>query len=511
MAKVHKEPLLKDSEYTVELVKELAFFDLTGDKAKTKGTSNKSYHAELHKPKKGSKAQVYTMWGPTGGNQRHEWRYYGDLDEATFDLEKLLKSKKKKGYEEIDVAQRSHGSSEAKKITKAVKLTNDSHLSNGKQKVSTLHNETQRLIGDLMGATNQFVIQTLRCPLGQLTNNQIDRGREALNDARKVLIANKSGKLTKSQEGKVTDFTNEFYRLIPHNLGSGARGQMTELLLNDLTKISDKEQDLDTLLDAKSIGAVLTDSNVDAQYKTLNAGLTFVNHDDPTFKFMTDYFYKSAVRGHGYSFSGRNAIKVANIWSMERKDQENEHFMKNASKIARECGRNNFAKEAGDLYDGAGRWTPKKRPDLDKETAKLFEEANVWLCWHGTRSANVVGITKRGLLIRPTGAVHTGSLYGDGKYFAWQSTKSLNYCDGGYWTGQSNKSQSKYMFLLDCAFGKMHKAPRSQFFRKPPSGFHSVYGKARHSGVRNDEMITYDFKPKDTQSRIRYLFEITGG
>ena len=101
MAKVHKEPLLKDSEYTVELVKELAFFDLTGDKAKTKGTSNKSYHAELHKPKKGSKAQVYTMWGPTGGNQRHEWRYYGDLDEATFDLEKILKSKKKKGYEDM--------------------------------------------------------------------------------------------------------------------------------------------------------------------------------------------------------------------------------------------------------------------------------------------------------------------------------------------------------------------------------------------------------------------------
>ena len=58
MAKVHKSPLLKDGEYTVETVKELAFFDLTGDKAKTKGTSNKSYHAELHKPKKGNRSQV---------------------------------------------------------------------------------------------------------------------------------------------------------------------------------------------------------------------------------------------------------------------------------------------------------------------------------------------------------------------------------------------------------------------------------------------------------------------
>ncbi len=121
----------------------------------------------------------------------------------------------------------------------------------------------------------------------------------------------------------------------------------------------------------------------------------------------------------------------------------------------------------------------------------------------------MVGITKRGLLIRPAGAVHTGSLYGDGKYFAWQSTKSLNYTDGGYWTGGRRHNSSRFMFLLDVAFGKMHVATYSRFYRGAPKGYHSVYGKAGRSGVRNDEMITYDFKKKDSQSRIRYLFEIT--
>jgi poly [ADP-ribose] polymerase len=112
-------------------------------------------------------------------------------------------------------------------------------------------------------------------------------------------------------------------------------------------------------------------------------------------------------------------------------------------------------------------------------------------------------------MIRPSGAVHTGSMYGDGKYFAWQSTKSLNYTDGGYWTG-GNAPSSRFMFLLDSTFGNMYKASHPQFFRGAPKGYHSVYGKAGQSGVRNDEMITYDFKPQDCQSHIRYLLEISG-
>ena len=100
-------------------------------------------------------------------------------------------------------------------------------------------------------------------------------------------------------------------------------------------------------------------------------------------------------------------------------------------------------------------------------------------------------------------------MYGDGKYFAWQSTKSLNYTDGGYWTGGSRSNGTRFMFCLDVAMGNMHIAPRPHFYRCAPSGYHSVYGKARSSGVINDEMITYDFDKKNTQSCIRYLFEIT--
>lgn len=501
--KVQKQPLIKEGDYTVVEVKELAFFDMTGEKAGTQGTSNKSYHAELQVAKVGDKCQIYTIWGPTGAtNQTKEWRHYGSRTHADKDFSAIIKSKTGKGYRVIDVAQRAQGSEAAKAIVKPVTLKGAEQVAPTSM-VCTLPVPTQSLIQHLFGATSQFVSTTLKCPLGQLSNAQIDRGREALNKAKDVLNACGS-KPDKKDLSILQDLTNDFYGEIPHNLGQGSRGQMTHLLFDSITKVVQKEGDLDTLWDAKSVGAVLNaNSGIDAQYKELNADLTWIDPQDPLFKFMSNYFQGSKVSGHGYQ-----SAKVKNLWCLERKDKESEYFLVNVDKIAKECGKHTFAQESRSLCAKSDNWTPNQRPDLDKRMMEIFSKSNTWLCWHGTRSANVVGITKRGLLIRPAGAVHTGSMFGDGKYFAWQSTKSLNYTDGGYWTGGRSNNSSRFMFLLDVSMGNMHIAPNSHFFKGPPKGFHSVYGKAHRSGVYNDEMITYDFDQKDTQSRIRYLFEI---
>jgi len=502
MAKVQKAPLITDGNFTVEDTMILQFFSLTGKESKTKGTSCKSYVIELHKSKISSEAQVYSLWGPTGGTMTKDWRYFSSIATARKEYDKIIKSKKKKGYQEVDVAQRAYGSDAAKQITKAVQFKNADSLKTALPK-STLHLATQRLVEQLFGATNQFVVTTLKCPLGQLTNAQIDKGRDCLNEAKQIVNASK--KLSKPNQNRITELTNEFYTLIPHNLGTGSRGQMTHLLLDDLTKIMGKEDDLDTLLDAKSVGAALAvDAGIDAKYKELQAELTWIDPSDPVFKFMSDYFMRSKVSGHGY-----RSAKVKNLWAMRRNGKGCDTFLLNSDKIAKQCGKHMFVKEATRLNRDVKLWTPDKRPDLNKEEKDIFMNANTWLCWHGTRSANVIGISKKGLLIRPSGAVHTGSLYGDGKYFAWQSTKSLNYTDGGYWTGGRRNNSSRFMFLLDVSLGNMHVATYNHFYRSAPKGFHSVYGKASRSGVMNDEMITYDFKNEDQQSRIRYLFEIS--
>jgi poly [ADP-ribose] polymerase 2/3/4 len=498
--KVEYSPLLSEGTFDVVEVKELNSFDIDGSKNKTKGTSNKFYHAELQVEKNGTRCQIFTMYGPTGKVQKREYRYFDDQSSAKKEFDRIVKSKVKKGYTEIDVAQRAVGSESAKKITKPVVLKNADELK--KDIKSSLTDGQKSIVSIFFVAQDEFVAQTLKCPLGQLTNAQIDRGREAL-DRAKVVVNRVT--LSDKDKDEIRELTNQFYGLIPHNLGAGARGQMTELMLDSIDKIVKKEGDLDTLLDAKQVNAVLkADSSVDDKFKSLNCDFEEVDLSSDLGVFLTSYFMDTKVSQHGYGSS-----YVARIWKMRRKDSKEAAFVKNAERIA-SSGKihNTFKKEAATFVrDKSGLWVPSKRPDLTKDEVKLYNASNTWLSWHGTRSANLVGITRRGLLVRPTGAVHTGSMFGDARYYSWQSTKSLNYCDGGYWTGRA-KQTKKYMFLLDVAFGKMFLAPGPKFFEKPPNGYHSVYGKANVSGVRNDEMMTYEKTDSENQAAFKYLFEI---
>ncbi|KAH7706082.1 CBN-PME-5 protein [Aphelenchoides avenae] len=53
---------------------------------------------------------------------------------------------------------------------------------------------------------------------------------------------------------------------------------------------------------------------------------------------------------------------------------------------------------------------------------------NHWYLWHGTKPENLLSILKRGLLVAPSSALHTGHAYGEGVYFSDMFTKSEAYC-----------------------------------------------------------------------------------
>lgn len=492
MEKVQKTPLLAEGQFKVINVTTLNFFDLTGEKANTKGTSCKQYIAELHESLNNSSAQIYTMYGPTGGNQVKEWRHYSSLAQAQKEYGQILNSKRKKGYKDIDVAQRAYGTEAAKAITKPVQLKNAEHLS-ANSNPSKLHKETQRLIASLFGSTNQFVIQTLRCPLGQLTNNQIDEGRNRLNAAKKIVSA---GSVSKTEKNKLLDLTNEFYGLIPHNLGAGFRGKMENLILDDLAKINQKEDDLDTLLDAKSVGAVLaTGTNVDDQYKALNTEFEFVDKNDPLFKWIDSMVQDT--RAHNHNYLGK--IVVLNAWRMTR-NNEFDTFITNSRKIAKECGgRQNTPKLLEKLV--------ANRKDIGREHVDIYRNANVLPLFHGTKTQNIVGITKKGLLIRPAGVSLTGAMFGSGCiYFGNQSSKSIGYTNikSSYWAG--GKDDTAYLFIVDCTLGKQKIAHGPYNFTKDNiKPHHSVYAVGGKSGVINDEFMLYD----TNQHHIRYFLEFT--
>jgi hypothetical protein len=224
--------------------------------------------------------------------------------------------------------------------------------------------------------------------------------------------------------------------------------------------------------------------------------MEYVEQGDPTWKWLEAMVLETRASNH----SGLGKLKVHKIFKVKR-NSEDKHFLEAAEKIAKECGKTDASPVYANLV--------KKRPDVPKELQDLYQKANILPGWHGTRRANMIGITTKGLLIRPSGVVHAGSMYGDGIYWAVHSTKSMNYCDvkGSHWAQGAN--QTAYLFLGDVAFGNQKMAGGSHMYtRKNIAPNHSVWAKSGGaSGLYNDEIITYTPTGPEQQHALRYIIE----
>lgn len=135
------------------------------------------------------------------------------------------------------------------------------------------------------------------------------------------------------------------------------------------------------------------------------------------------------------------------------------------------------------------------------------------LLFHGSRSENWFSILKTGLMIRPSNAVYTGSMFGDGIYFAPKCQKSIGYTSlsGAYWTrGGSNTA---YMALFEVAYGTPYVIYQHdsscyrmnyETLRKKNSAYNCLHAKADKGMLRNDEIVFY----RNDQMTIKYLIEI---
>lgn len=144
---------------------------------------------------------------------------------------------------------------------------------------------------------------------------------------------------------------------------------------------------------------------------------------------------------------------------------------------------------------------------------KNLEKASVKkkrLYWHGSRNENWFNILQTGLLIRPSGAVHTGSMFGDGIYFADKAQKSIGYSSlrGSYWAhGGDNKA---FLALFDVHLGNQKEILHhdSSCYKLSDNvlkkeGYDSVFAKGG-ADLRNNEYIVY----KPEQCTVSHLIEI---
>lgn len=477
------------NNFTVVDVSDLNYFDLSGENTGTKGTSSKSYHIELQKCSTDNRYQIYSSYGATGAKQAQDWRYYSDLFSAQKDFKSIVNSKIKKGYKLIEVAQRTIGSEEAKSIVKPVELKN---IEKSSVSQSFVDKNVRRLVEELLGATTKFVATTLKCPLGQLTNAQVDKGRSYLEEAKLVLESKKN------DVSKLQSLTNDFYATIPHNLGAGFRGQMNHLLLDDVKKIAQKEQDLDDLLDAKSIGAVSVSDDIDAKYKSLNCRYDYLEHESNEYKWVNDLFV--GTRAHNHSHFGK--LILLDVWKMSR-NNEQDIFNKNLDKISKQ--------DIKQFVPDVLKKFLSNRP-IDKNISELYKRTNTFPLWHGTRSSSLVGITKNGFLIKPANVICVGSMLGNASsYYAPNSSKSINYTSikGAYYT--QGTEENGYMFLTDCILGNPVMAKDAYMYSQSnikPN--HSVYAKSGvFKNLYNDEMTLYDPSGENQQFNITYIVKFT--
>ena len=151
----------------------------------------------------------------------------------------------------------------------------------------------------------------------------------------------------------------------------------------------------------------------------------------------------------------------------------------------------------------------QKRFDDDLKANGKYSHKKTNLFWHGSRNENWLSILQKGMLIRPSGVVKTGEMFGAGIYFADRAKKSYGYTSGksSYWAhGDSDRA---YMALFTVRTGKQKIVTDSERFDKDKlkrlGDYDSVFAK-KGRALYNNEYMIYD----PSQCTIYAIVELKG-
>lgn len=436
------------------------------------GGNNKFYVIELHKA--GDIFRIYSCYGRTGTPGKKEERIPTKARElviseawAKNDFQRL-KNEKLRKYTEVKLAATSKGTD----VGNAKILSDDFK----KDKLETPKTNTPRLDPEIEVLVNRLYQEagngckaqldgslksSVENPLGTLTLTQIKEGKEILQQANNLLI--KNAKLINTIESEVVELTNEFYSTIPQSIPLRPRGDearvnwLKKYSLNNQTILDEKFDLLDLLADVEGMIKGFGTDDITGKYQEIGAHFEYCPRASREFQTVKEFVESTQSRHHTWK------IGVKNVWEVQV----------NAQKQA------------------------------DHRTT-MTKVGNIKPLFHGSGPANILGICKKGLLLRPPGVYVTGSMFGNGLYFADQSTKSSQYSFGRY-SGHRGTGNSYFMFVTDVALGKIKEFSNAQsHLQKAPDGYNSVMGKAGTSLVHN-EFIIYDVN----QQELQFLVEFT--
>lgn len=309
-----------------------------------------------------------------------------------------------------------------------------------------------KLLSDLQSYSKQSILDNYTVSSEQVTEAQLDKAQIILND-----IAGMLKKKTISNPD-IDNKLTELYTIIPRKMK-----KVQDFILNgtgDKTKakaILEREQDaIDVMRGQVSINQVSTDGD-----KTLEDVLGV------KISKVTDQVAIEKVKG----MMGTESTKFKGLFE-----------------VIHQSSKDKFEKQ---------------RKDSVKHWTKLM--------WHGSRNENWLNILKTSLLIKPTCAVHAGSMFGPGIYFADKCKKALGYTSlsGSYWA--KGNSKQGFMALYEVNTGMEYRVDKhtSEMYSmsyknlKAKGEYDSLFAKGGIDLI-NNEYIVY----KSEQCTIKYLVEL---
>lgn len=505
----------------------LNFTDLTGSKTGcTTLGSNKFWKGWVEDLGNGN-ANFECRWGPTGEKGSDKGSERGmSLSAATAQLRKKVTEKVKKGYTKLDT--RSDAEEVQKAAAKGINITNAPTAPLVIASAApAFHPEVGRLLGVIYGATSNAVRSGLSAqagateanPIGNLSDQQLDLGGAILDEIGLLLErrigaeADVDGSKTLPLRGDgvpdndIIELTNRFMSNVPREIGRSQRGRenLHQIVISGWDRLVAQRTFLQLLRDAHiakgtfaaAAAATTSGGKEQAWYDGLQATIDLCERGSADYNRVVEIFNTAQSKKNANWWRGSQpAVRVARVFKFTRNGTE-ARFNAYAETVIRKPG----------------------------AVGKI-------MAWHGTRTENLLGIGKAGLLMPenlPRGVQIAGKAFGMGLYHAPNfipagvksiggyptdgqngAFKSLNYTSlSGAAYGASNASRNAFMFLQDVALGVADVHTSACFNQHRPTGwpnkdFIFACGSKNNGGFVHDEVVTFS---QDAQI-FRYLLEI---
>lgn len=500
-------PATKDGDFGDAMIADLGCFKQDGT------DSNKYYHGAVVKSKKTDDWYAFFQWGRTGSGGG-DVQFYGpgtkEAAHAAF-VSQIRKKNDRRGewvkvaghevlrakqgkdcYLVRPAAKRTVGLPDAKNVLHddivKKKVSKKKAKKKTRKKASSFFDaQTIKLMRDMNVGTISYAKKSIdgdHIP----TQDAIDKVRDLLDEAQKR-VGKVGGTVDKqSKDKELREITNIVYSMIPKTKRLGAPDSEWILSGGNIQAWRFDCDAFESALHAIDIG----DEEQSNPFEGMDIEMKHMTDATLEGHFLKNWLPNASANRHRHVGS----MKIKNMWAFRQPKLHN-RFEGTIDSI-----------RAGRSPERAA-FQPRSREDLSSSDAKLYKSANTALLFHGTRSVNVPGILREGLRLPKhlVGVAITGAMFGPGIYWAddWRKSDGYTSRQGTYYAGGSGgvRGRHAFMFIADVALGKPHLASGPRGYTSPPSGCHSVFGKAGYSRVANNEWIIY----KPDQMNLRYLVE----